>query len=167
MATEARRELDALDLLMQDHRELESLFSEFEYLQRTGKDTAAVIETACEELKIHDTLENDVFYPAVSDAADDESTEALLNDAEDAHDDVLDLIEQLELMLPDVAKRNAHFGVIVQHVNRHIQEEETQLFPKVKALEQLDLDAVATGMKARKGELMAESAPPEISAENV
>ena len=32
--TEApRKHLDAIELLMQDHRELESLFREFEYLQ--------------------------------------------------------------------------------------------------------------------------------------
>ena len=163
MAHEARRELDALDLLMQDHRELESLFSEFEYLQRSGEDTADVIEAACAELKIHDTLENEVFYPAVSDAAADDTMETLLNDAEDAHDDVLDLIEQLELVHADVAKRHAQFRTIAQQVGKHILEEETNLFPKLKALDQLDLDAVAAGMKARKNELMADVAPPAVS----
>ena len=35
MTEKVRKELDVLDLLMQDHREVESLFREFEHLQQT------------------------------------------------------------------------------------------------------------------------------------
>jgi hemerythrin superfamily protein len=166
MATETRKALDAVELLMQDHRELESLFAEFDYLQRTGEDTTDVIDAACAELKIHDTLENDVFYPAVSDAARDDAMEALLDEAEDAHDAVLDLIEHLELMRGDAKQHNAHFEAIVQLVTKHIDDEESRLFPKLALIERLDLDAVAVRMKARQGELMADGAPSGIAAAN-
>ena len=167
MSKETRRELDAVDLLLQDHRELESLFSEFDYLRQNGEDTAGVVESACAELKIHDALENDVFYPAVSHAAGDEGMEAFLDDAEDAHDSVLDLIEELELMHADVAKHNAHFSVIAEQVKEHILLEEANLFPRLKDFERLNLDTVAAAMKARKAELMADAAPAEPVALNV
>ena len=156
MAVETRKELDAIDLLLQDHREVESLFREFEHLRQTGGDTAPVIGNVCAELKIHDALENDIFYPAVSEASGEEDVEALLDDAEDAHDRVLDLIEEIEQAGDDAAKRNARFMVLVVEVNEHVAEEEATLFPKVRKLERLSLDSLATRMKARKNELMAE-----------
>ena len=167
MAEQVRRELDAIDLLMQDHREMESLFSEFAYLHEKGEDTNAVIESACAELKIHDAVENDIFYPAVSDAGGEEDLEALLDDAEDAHDRVLDLIEELENLPGDAAARNAHFNVLAEEVRQHILLEEDELFPKLKKLEQLNLDALATSMKTRISELTPKIAVADISAANV
>jgi len=63
-----RRELDALDLLMQDHREMESLFREFEYLRENRKNTVSVIANACTELRILDTLQTEIFYASVGEA---------------------------------------------------------------------------------------------------
>ena len=167
MGAEARKELDAIDLLLQDHREVESLFGEFEYLRQNGEDTARVIEQACAELKIHDAIENDIFYPPVSDAAGDEETEALLDDAEDSHDRVLDFIEDIERLEGNTGQRNARFVLLVEQVNAHVAEEETTLFPKVRKLERLSLDSLAGRIKARKHELMAEGGFAEIMEERV
>ena len=161
MAEEARRELDAIDLLLQDHREVESLFSEFDYLEQKGQDTEALIVAACDELESLDALKNDVFYPAVSDAAaGDEAIEALLDEAEDAHDAVLDLIEDLEQM-DGSAARNAQFRLIAAQMQQQILQEESELFPQVKKLKPLDLDSLAAQLKARKGEMVKEG-PAEI-----
>jgi hemerythrin superfamily protein len=160
-----RTPLDAIELLMQDHREVESLFAEFQYLQQNRKNTADVIALACAELRIHDTLENELFYPAVSSAAGDDSVEALLDDAEDAHDSVLDLIDDLEDM-DDIDARNTQFKLIVAETQQHIAQEESELFPKAMALTQLDLDALASAMKLRKNELTAEVEPPETVLES-
>jgi hemerythrin superfamily protein len=167
MANEARTELNAIDLLMQDHRELESLFSEFDYLQRRGDDTSAVIKSACAELKIHDALENDIFYPAVGEAARDEAVDSLLDDSEDAHDDVLDLMEQLELGHADGASHNARFSAIAKAALEHIEREERELFPLLSKLDRLDLDAVAADMKARTSELMAGGETRQVSAGSI
>jgi hemerythrin superfamily protein len=155
MIEEKRKALDALDVLMQHHRVVESLFSEFEYLHKNGRDTARVIEAACAEIKIHDAIENDIFYPAVSDAAGEEGIDALLDDAEDSHDSALDLIEELEEA--DVAARHPHFMLLIAQVTQHIMDEETELFPRVRTLEQLDLASLGSEMKARETELVAEA----------
>ena len=164
MANETRTALDALEILMQDHRELESLFSEFEYLHRLGEDTSIIVKAACAEIRTHDTLENEIFYPAVSDTAGDEAMDARLDDAEDEHDDVLDLIEGLELVRDDDAARNAGFKVIADAVREHILAEEATLFPAVK---DLDLRAAAAAMNTRRAELLAESEPARIVKQNV
>jgi hemerythrin superfamily protein len=157
MANETRTELDATEMLMQDHREIESLFSEFEALHREGADTTTVIDLACEEIRIHDAVENDIFYPAVGDASDAEAIQDLLDSAEDAHDSVLDLMDDIEEDADDVSKRNAHFARLAIAMREHIREEETQLFAEARKLEQLDLAALAVRMKARIIELTTQA----------
>ena len=60
---------DPVVLLKQDHRSVEVLFKEFEQLEDDQDAAEQVIETACTELKIHDKIETEIFYPAVRAAA--------------------------------------------------------------------------------------------------
>ncbi|MBI4195849.1 MAG: hemerythrin domain-containing protein [Betaproteobacteria bacterium] len=167
MTEKARKELDALDLLMQDHREMESLFSEFEYLRQNGRNTGRVIANACAELKIHDTLETEIFYPAVGKAAEDEEIDGLMDEAEEEHDTILELIEKLEQTRTDHKQRDAYFTILAGHVKHHVLGEETERFPVVKKLKRLDLDSVTAAMKKRKAELMAETGIAEADEETV
>jgi hypothetical protein len=166
LTEQVRKDLDALDLLMQDHRELESLFSEFAYLRQNGRETAAVIAAACAELRVHDTLETDIFYADVDEATDDEEIQDLLDEAEDEHDVVLDLLNKLEQSL-DRKEREKYFAIIAEHVKHHVVMEETELFPMVRELEQLDLDLVAAAMKRRRAELSPELDVDEADEETV
>jgi len=150
-----RKKDDAIELLKQDHREVEGLFKEFEKLEEDGEEAVEqVIATACTELEIHDKLETEIFYPAVREAADEE-VEDLLNEAEVEHKGVRDLIQTIKGMDPADEKRNAHFTVLMEYVKHHVKEEEKEMFPKIKKLD-LDLVQVGTQMKERKAELMAE-----------
>ena len=154
MAT--KRKDDAIELLKQDHREVEALFKEFAELEDNAGAAEQVIETACTELKMHDKIETEIFYPAVRQAAEQEEIEDLLDEAEVEHDTVRELIEKLEGMDPSDEKRHAHFTVLTEYVKHHVKEEEKEMFPKVKKLKTLDLAALGQEMKARKEALMAE-----------
>jgi hemerythrin superfamily protein len=147
---------DAIELLKQDHREVEGLFKEFEQLEDDQDATGQVIETACAELKIHDRIETEIFYPAVREAAGKEEVEDLLDEAEVEHDTVRELIQKLESMDPTDDKRQAHFTVLMEYVKHHVKEEEKEMFPQVKKLKALDLQALGAEMKERKTALMAE-----------
>ena len=156
MIENVRRPLDALELLLQDHREVESLFRDFDHLRGSRKDTGSVISTACAELKIHDTLETSVFYMAVDEATDDEAIHDLLDACEDEHDGILESIEEIEQMRGDPQLRDERFAGIAGRVKDHILREEAELFPLVRELEQLDLESIAAAMKKRKAELVGE-----------
>jgi hemerythrin superfamily protein len=163
----AQKKDDAIELLKQDHREVEGLFKEFEQLQDDQDAAEQVIETACTELKIHDKIETEIFYPAVRSAAEQEEVEDLLDEAEVEHDTVRELIQKLEGMDPSDEKRKAHFTVLMEYVKHHVKEEEKEMFPKVKKLQALDLAALGAEMKARKSDLMAEmGVEPEEEAED-
>jgi iron-sulfur cluster repair protein YtfE (RIC family) len=167
MTKQVRKALDALDLLMQDHREVESLFREFEYLHQNRKDTGGVIANACAELKIHDTLETEIFYRAVGEAAEDEKFDRLLDEAEEEHDTILELIEKLEQTPADDGQRDNCFTMLIAHVKHHVLKEETERFPLVKKLERLDLTSVTAAMKKRKAEVIAETGTTEADEETV
>jgi hemerythrin superfamily protein len=166
MAKQGNQALDAVELLRQDHRAVEDLFKQFEKLKDDDEDAAAeVIEAACNELKIHDKIETEIFYPAVREQAEEEEVEDLLDEAEVEHETVRELIEKLEGMEWEDEKLNAHFTVLTEYVKHHVQEEEQEMFPKVKKLKDLDLDALGAEMAERKVELMAEMGI-ESSSEN-
>ena len=152
----AHKKDGAIELLKKDHRSVELLFKEFGELEDTHEAAEQVIETACTELKMHDAIETEIFYPAVREAAENEDVEVLLDMAEVEHDTVRELIDKLESMDPADHKRPAHFKVLVEYVKHHVAEEEKKMFREVKKLKELDLEALGLEMKERKAQLMAD-----------
>ena len=143
----------ALEMLKEDHDKVKKAFKEFEKLDR--EDTEAVqqlVDTVCEELKVHTTLEEEIFYPAVRDAIDDED---IMNEAQVEHETAKMLIEQLENMGADDPNFHATFTVLGEYVKHHIEEEEDEMFPEAKKTD-LDFEELGSRMKQRKTELMGE-----------
>jgi hypothetical protein len=167
MIDSARKKLDALEVLMQDHRELESLFRDFDFLRKSRKDTGSVIAAACAELKIHDTLEAATFYAVVDEATEDEVVHDLLDAAEEDHDAILELIEEIEQTRADPHVRDERFAALAERVKGDVLREEAELFPLVRELNQLDLESIADAMRKRRAELVREMGSTEAYRETV
>jgi hemerythrin superfamily protein len=149
---------DAIDLLMDDHKRVDKLFGDFENVDRDDPDAVQeLVEIACMELQIHSILEEEIFYPAVrGEIADgDRDGQDLLNEAEVEHEMVDELIAKLQELEPDDAMYAAYFAVLAEYVKHHVGEEETELFPQVRAMS-LDLQQLAEDMRLRREELFAE-----------
>lgn len=149
-------QMDAIELLTQDHRKVDQLFKQFEKVKDDEDAAAELIEAACMELQIHDTIETEIFYPGVREQAEEDELEDLLNEAEVEHDTVRELIDKLEGIDDDMEKQHAHFKVLMEYVKHHVKEEEEEMFPQLKELENLDLQALGAEMSKRKSELQAE-----------
>jgi len=156
MTEAVRSELDAIELLMQDHREVESLFREFDYLRQNRKHTAGVIASACTELRILDTLQTEIFYASVGEVTgeDDEEIDDLLEDADAMHGTLLDLLGKVERAPANSIERDADFTRLAEHVRRRVLDDEKALFPLVRKLKPLDLDSVTVTLRKRRAELM-------------
>jgi hypothetical protein len=144
-------ETNAIEMLRADHEKVQEMFTEFEDLD-DAQEKGELVERACRELTIHAQLEEEIFYPAVRDALDEED---LIDEAEVEHDSAKALIAKLEEMEPDDDKFDATFKVLGEYVDHHIDEEQDEMFPKVEEAE-LDLDALGQQMAERKAELMGE-----------
>ena len=151
---EKSSEMDAIELLMQDHRKVQKVFKAFEKSREDMDDAekGGMVRQCCIELKIHTQLEEEIFYPAARDAIDDDE---LVDEAEVEHASAKQLIDELEGMEPGDDMYDARFTVLGEYVNHHIKEEEHSLFPEVKKAK-LDLEELGRRMMQMKEKLQAE-----------
>lgn len=146
---------DAIALLTEDHDAVKKLFKRYEKLVESEGDTeekAELVKQICNELTIHAQIEDEIFYPAVREAIDDD---LLMDEADVEHAEVKDLIMQLEGMSPDEDHYDAKVKVLGEQVEHHIKEEQGQMFPKVKKAK-MDIDALGSELLLRKEELQDE-----------
>jgi hemerythrin-like domain-containing protein len=149
----SRKTVEAIDMLKQDHDKVKKAFKEFEKLDRDDMETCQQLAmTVCEDLKVHTALEEEIFYPAVREAIDDDD---LMNEASVEHETAKMLIEQLENMQADDPNFHATFTVLGEYVKHHIEEEEDEMLPASKKSD-LDFESLAERMRERKEELVGE-----------
>ena len=145
---------DAVALLKADHRKVEGLFETFEKA-RGAERKAALVKEICTELKIHTTIEEEVFYPACRGKIEDD----LVDEAYVEHDAAKKLIAELEASAPDEEFYDAKVKVLSEEIEHHVEEEEKRaegMFAQAKKAG-LDMDALGDEMAARKAQLMAEA----------
>ena len=151
-AAKARKPaMSAIDLLEQDHRELEGYFDEFE----KAKDDLVKNDLAqkiCMALTVHAQIEEEIFYPQAREAIDDDD---LLDEALVEHDGAKKLIAEIEEMEAGEDLFDAKVKVLGEMIRHHVVEEEDELFPEVEKSE-MDMEAVSEQLAQRRAELMGE-----------
>lgn len=140
---------DAIALLTADHQKMGRLFEQFEELRSQQDLKSELVEEICFELTLHAMVEEELFYPAVRAAIDDDE---LMDEAEAEHAGIKDLIKQLEEMEPGDTRLDATVTVLAERVERHVAEEENNMFIKLRQV-QLDIKALGRQIKERKDEI--------------
>jgi hemerythrin superfamily protein len=146
--------VEAIAQLTADHSRVKQMFKEFERLAKAGagdserEDLAARI---CAELMAHATAEEEIFYPAARNSIDDPD---LITEAGIEHTSAKQLIAQIQTLSPSDAKFDATVKVLGEYVDHHVQEEEGEIFPKVRRSE-LDTVAIGEQLEKRKATFMA------------
>ena len=147
---------DAIKLLINDHKEVEALFKQYDKLvegESGGEEKQALAEQICTMLTVHATVEEELFYPAAREVLGED--EDLVDEADIEHASAKGLIAQIQSSSPDEEHYDAKVKVLGEYINHHVQEEEGEMFPKVKK-EGLDSRTLGIDMAARKDQLMAE-----------
>jgi selenocysteine-specific translation elongation factor len=151
---------DALGLLKADHDKVKALFREFDTLKgKAGHDRRKneLVDEICYELTLHSMLEEEIFYPVLRAAIDDDD---LIDEADIEHAGARELIGQLEIMAAGDDHYDATVTVLGEEVEHHIEKEEGELFEAARAAG-IDLDDLGEQLAARKEELEADlSSPP-------
>lgn len=141
--------------LTDDHKKVKKMFDEFMKLKEKGgsdEQKQLIVDTACAELTIHAQLEEELFYPAAREALDDLD---MINEAEVEHTCAKQLISELSIMQSSDEMYDAKFIVLSEYVKHHIDEEEKEMFPKMKKAN-LDLSEMAEELEERRMELRDE-----------
>jgi len=143
---------DAVAMLKKDHQKVLEMFKKFEKMaEGGGEEKADLVAQICKELKVHATLEEEIFYPAVRAAVDEE---LLMDEALVEHENAKNAIAQLENMEPGDDRYDATVIVLGEMVRHHVKEEQDEMFPKAKKAK-LDFASLGEQMAQRKQELMA------------
>ena len=144
-------ETDAISLLMADHENVKDLFEQFEDLtDRAVVSKKKLADEICGELTKHTMVEEEIFYPAVRAAG--KEFEDVIDEAFVEHGSAKQLIADIEAMDPGDELYDAKVKVLSEMIEHHVQEEEGELFPKVRQTK-LDLAELGQQMAERKEEI--------------
>ena len=147
---------DAIDLLDADHLAIHALFQSYRELVRRRAPALkrrALAEEICMELTIHARLEEELFYPAVREALQDED---LLDEAQEQHGSQREFVAQILATSPEDELYDARVAVLADYVERHVRQEREEVFNRVLA-SRVDLHSLARSLTIRKEELRAVS----------
>ncbi|HEY7727087.1 MAG TPA: hemerythrin domain-containing protein [Candidatus Eisenbacteria bacterium] len=124
--------MNAIELLKKDHQKVAGLFKQYE---SAGEDAATEKEELFRrikrELDIHARIEEEIFYPAARQVPLEEARE-LVAEAHEEHKQVKTLLAELDGIDAEDEQFDAKMKVLKEDVEHHVEEEEDELFPKVK-----------------------------------
>jgi hemerythrin superfamily protein len=146
--------VNAIELLKNQHEEAKALFRKFEKAGEEEKQQ--LFEQIADALAVHAAIEEKHFYPATKSAR----TEELLQEAVEEHLAVKRVIADLLEMSTEDAQFDAKVAVLKEQVEHHIEEEEGELFPKVKKMfKEEQLEDLGVVMEDTAEDLKASGAP--------
>ena len=139
-------QLDAIKLLTTDHRTVEGLFADYEKA-RGASAKEKLARQICTELKIHSTIEEEIFYPALRGKIEDD----MLDEAVVEHDGAKVLINDIESAEPSEEFYDAKVKVLQEQIEHHVEEEEKPggVFSQARK-GKMELDALGERLAARK-----------------
>jgi hemerythrin superfamily protein len=122
---------DAIVLLKADHKELRRTFRDFEKAGDDSEKKSKLVAQMIELLTVHTYIENEVMYPEVRTLLPDLEDDILESYEEHHVADIL--VMELFGMSADAERFDAKTTVLIENVTHHIEEEEDEWFPKVRA----------------------------------
>jgi hemerythrin superfamily protein len=124
--------MDAITLLRADHRSVEKLFKQLEKTTtRARVERRKLVESMIGELSVHAAIEEQDFYPAVRDLVPEET--GLVLESLEEHHIVKWVLSELEDLHVDDERFEPKTTVLIELVRQHVREEESDLFPAVRA----------------------------------
>jgi hemerythrin superfamily protein len=147
--------MNAIAMLEAQHRQVADLFEKIEKARSPETKGRYFIQVA-DALAIHATIEEHHFYPAVR----AKRTEDILLEALEEHLAIKRVLSDLLDLEVEDETFDAKLKVLKEEVEHHVEEEEQDLFPKVKKLlDAGELDSIATAMQEEQKELEKKGNP--------
>lgn len=145
---------DAVALLKADHRQVEAWFEQFEKSRKNDR-KQELATSICDALKVHTSIEEEIFYPAFIEATQDED---MHHEAIVEHDGAKKLIAEISASGPEDEYYDAKVKVLSEMIKHHVKEEEQPggMFAEARQ-SGMDLEALGEQMALRKAELEAGS----------
>ena len=143
--------MDAIALLKKDHDEVKKMLRDLDATtDRAIKTRQEVFGRLRFALTVHEQMEEAVLYPALKEHAE---TKEIALEAYEEHDVVDTILGELETTPVDDETWHAKLTVMRENLLHHIEEEERDMFPKVRELfDAATLDALGDQMRTIKSQ---------------
>ena len=127
--------MNAIDLLKADHERVKALLGQLsESTERAVKKRTELLGKLEIELSIHTRIEEEILYPAFKEAGEKEE-EVMYYEAKEEHRTVDSLVlPDLKTTDPATPEFTGRVKVVKELLEHHIEEEESEMFPKAKEL---------------------------------
>ncbi|MFG1801757.1 hemerythrin domain-containing protein [Micromonospora carbonacea] len=122
---------DVVDVLVAGHREVEAIFVELEGRQGAPEHRRQLADVVIAELVRHSVAEEQYVYPAARRALPDGDQLAEHEIAE--HAEAERTMKELESVDPSEARFEPLLAHLTKAIRHHVQEEESDLFPRLRA----------------------------------
>src|ERR1700729_229283 len=146
---------DAVALLKADHQKVKKMFDQLDELTKHGAsdgEKGALVAKIRDELSVHESVENEVFFPAVREIL---RKKDVLQEATEDQEEAGDAIQALGELKPGEPGYDKKLSELGDKIAAHAAEEERDVFPQVKKSSS-DTEALGEKMSARKEELKQE-----------
>jgi hemerythrin superfamily protein len=147
-------DMDALKLLKDDHTEVKKMLKELdETTERAEKTRAEGFAKLEEMLVVHETIEEEILYPALKEFA---KTKDIALEAYEEHHVVDMVMAEIKETPVEDETWAAKFTVVKENLEHHIEEEEGEMFQQARqVMDEAELNELGDRMAVRKQELMA------------
>jgi hemerythrin-like domain-containing protein len=143
--------MDALQLLRDDHLRVRDLFRRFDE-EEDASTRKAIVDEAIVELTIHSQLEEEIFYPAM----EREGMRELVAESEEEHQAAERIMDELAETSARETALEARFRTLVEMVIAHIDEEESEMFPRAAEVGYERLDRLGNEMQQLRDSLTSD-----------
>lgn len=151
--------MDATELLMQQHRQVDEAFDEFSSSTDTQR-KKEIARQVIRDLSVHAAIEEVAFYPTVKDALPAMAGE--IDEDLEEHVEVKKLLDRIEGMEPTDDDFEPSFQKVIDDTRHHVEEEENDLFPRVReTLTAQELDDLGQAMQDLEGKVPTRPHPSE------
>ncbi|HVF91712.1 MAG TPA: hemerythrin domain-containing protein [Blastocatellia bacterium] len=141
--------MNALELLKEDHKKVSDLFAKVEATENE-KQHEQLFERIKSELETHTHIEETILYPALQ---KHEELKDMVLEAFEEHKQVKTLIREIGALADGSERFDAKLKVMGENVEHHVEEEETEMFPKIRRLfSEVELDQIGRELEAGKKE---------------
>jgi len=123
--------MKATAMLKRQHREVKGLFEEAKKAVKPSRRRALLDEIAG-KLRAHMKVEEEIFYPAVSEESERKKMRELIPEAYEEHHVVKLVLDELPEVDPADERFVAKVTVLSELVDHHVEEEENEMFPAVE-----------------------------------
>lgn len=148
--------MNALELLKSDHEQFRQLLQQLtETSDQAVKTRTAAFNMLKAELIAHETVEEEILYPALQEF---EQAEKIIKHSYEEHHVADVLLDELTVLAFDDPAWGAKAHVLKESLEHHIKDEEEDMFPKARKLLGDELDDIGDEMEERKDEVLETAA---------